>query len=66
MIEGMKKCRRKIDSKGRVGETVSYLKNRQGETKGSNPRKIYHIDKSDAGELSDVIHILEGKIEDDN
>lgn len=47
MIQGLKKCRRKIDKEGRVEETLRYLTERGKECdvlgKG---RKIYHVEHS--------------------
>ena len=45
MIQGLKKCRRKIDKEGRIEETLNFLKERERESEFlGKPRKIYHID----------------------
>lgn len=48
LIQGLKKCRKKIDKEGRIETTLNYLKSKEDSIdKLGHPRKVYRISVSE-------------------
>jgi hypothetical protein len=64
LIQGLKKCRKKIDKAGKISKTIEYLNSKDDQLeKLGNPRKVYQVQLMDEKKIYNEEDIL-GKLEE--